>query len=48
MIGAIVFLIVVSVGVFKMVYDHQIFKDINKIKLYGQENEEGTEEGISE
>lgn len=34
MIGAALFVSVVALGVFKMVYDHQIFKDIEKIKSY--------------
>lgn len=34
MIGSIVFLIVLGSVIFKMVYDHQMFKDVEKIKLY--------------
>lgn len=34
MIGAALFVSVVGLGVFKMVYDHQIFKDMEKIKSY--------------
>lgn len=34
MIGSIVFLILLGSVIFKMVYDHQMFKDMEKIKLY--------------
>lgn len=34
MIGSIVFLIILGSVIFKMVYDHQVFKDIEKIKSY--------------
>jgi hypothetical protein len=34
MIGAMLFVIVIAAGVFKMVYDHQIFKDTEKIRSY--------------
>lgn len=46
MIGSIVFLSVLAAVIFKMVYDHQLYKDINKIKEYGQENEEANEVGV--
>lgn len=46
MIGAIIFLIVVASGVFKMVYDHQLIKDQIKIAQYGQKTEETIEEGF--
>lgn len=48
MIGSIIFLLVVTGSVLTMVYDHQIYKDLNKIKIYGQKNQEGTQEGLSE
>ena len=48
MILSMLFVIMVTAGVFKMAYDHQIYKDLNKIKIYGQKNQEGTEEGIQE
>lgn len=48
MILSMLFVIIIAAGVFKMAYDHQIYKDLNKIKIYGQKNQEGTEEGLSE
>ena len=43
MIGAMLFVLVLISGVFKMVYDHQIFKDLEKIKLY-QNNIDGDQD----
>lgn len=43
MIGAMLFIIVIAAGVFKMVYDHQIFKDTEKIRSY-QNNINGEQE----
>jgi len=37
MIGAFIFIILLGAGIFKMVYDHQICKDLEKIRFY-QEN----------
>jgi hypothetical protein len=34
MIGAIIFVILLGAGVFKMVYDHQIVKDLQKIRSF--------------
>jgi hypothetical protein len=34
MIGAIIFVILLGAGVFKMVYDHQIYKDLEKIRSF--------------
>lgn len=34
MIGAIIFVILLGTGVFKMAYDHQIAKDLQKIRSY--------------
>lgn len=39
MIGAIIFLVVLSIIIFKMVYDHQLVKDLQKIETYGQKEE---------
>jgi hypothetical protein len=39
MIGAIIFVILLGAGVFKMVYDHQIYKDLGKIKFYQNKTE---------
>jgi hypothetical protein len=36
MIGAIIFVIVLCSLIFKMVYDHQLAKDLQKIREYGQ------------
>jgi hypothetical protein len=36
MIGAIIFVVVVCSLVSKMVYDHQLAKDLQKIREYGQ------------
>jgi len=46
MIGAITFLVVLSVIIFKMVYDHQLVKDLQKIETYGQEEQEATQERV--
>ena len=48
MILSMLFVIMVTAGVFKMAYDHQIYKDLNKIKIYGQKIQEGTDVGLSE
>lgn len=37
MIGAIMFITLVSSLIFKMVYDHQLAKDLQKIREYGQD-----------
>ena len=34
MIGAIIFTILLGAGIFKMAYDHQIAKDLQKIRSY--------------
>lgn len=46
MIGAITFLVVLSAIIFKMVYDHQLVKDLQKIESYGQEEQKATQEGV--
>jgi hypothetical protein len=43
MIGSIIFLVVLSAIIFKMVYDHQLVKDRIKMEEYGQEVEEAIE-----
>lgn len=47
MIGSLIFLSVLILTVGKMVYDHQLYKDLQKIKYYGQKKEERVKEAIS-
>lgn len=37
MIGAFMFVTIVCSIIFKMVYDHQLVKDLQKIREYGQD-----------
>lgn len=46
MIGAIIFLMLVGAGVFKMVYDHQIYKDMEKIRSFQNKTNEDVEQDL--
>jgi hypothetical protein len=46
MIGAIIFLMLIGAGVFKMVYDHQIYKDLEKIRQFQNKTNEDVEQDL--
>jgi hypothetical protein len=46
MVAAIIFVMLVGLGVFKMVYDHQIFKDMEKIRQFHNKTKEDVEQDL--
>ena len=46
MILSMLFVIIVAAGIFKMVYDHQIYKDLEKIRQFQNKTNEDVEQDL--